>query len=194
MDKYSPSEFISNCISFMRTKLFYSQCRFIRFPFYIRGKRSMDGAKGLTLGRFCRFELEGYKKSLLIGNNCEMGDMTHIVALDKIEIGNNVLIASKCFISDTSHGFYSKKNGETQSTPYETPNARCLCCKPVIIEDNVWIGENVVILSGCSIGFGCIIGANSVVTGNIPANSIAVGTPARVIKKFCAETQTWEKV
>lgn len=178
----------------MRTKLFYSQCRFIRFPFYIRGRKSMDGAKGLTIGRFCRFELEGYKKSLFIGDNCEMGDMTHIVALNKVEIGNNVLIASKCFISDTSHGAYSKKYEKTQSNPSESPNDRCLCCEPVIIEDNVWIGENVVILLGCSIGFGSIIGANSVVTGNIPRNSIAVGVPARVIKKFCTETQTWERI
>ena len=66
--------------------------------------------------------------------------------------------------------------------------------RPVVIEDNVWIGENVVILLGCSIGFGSIIGANSVVTGNIPRNSIAVGVPARVIKKFCTETQTWERI
>ena len=62
----------------------------------------MHGAKGLTLGRFCRFELDGKLETLTVGSNCEMGDMTHIVALNQVKIGDNVLIASKCFISDNT--------------------------------------------------------------------------------------------
>lgn len=190
MDNYSVSEFITNVFSLIRTKLFFSQCRFIRFPFYIRGKRSLNGADNLTLGRFCRFELEGRDNTLYIGKDCQFGDLTHIVALKNVEIGNNVLVASKCFISDTNHGVYS---GMVQDTPYTRPNDRRLVSDNVVIGDNVWIGENVVILAGTVIGDGCIVGANSVVHGSFQENCIIAGVPAKVIKRFNEATGNWEK-
>ena len=64
----------------------------------------------------------------------------------------------------------------------------------VIIEDNVWLGEFVSVLPGVKIGKGAIIGSNSVVTKDIPANTIAVGSPAKVIKKYNFETKKWEIV
>ena len=191
MDNYSPSEFITNSISYIRTKVFYRHCRFIRFPFYFRGKRSLAGANNLTLGRFCRFELDGKKKTLFVGDRCEFGDNTHIVALNRVEIGNNVLIASKCFLSDTNHGCYT---GEEQDSPYTSPNERRLVSEIVSIGDNVWIGENVVLLAGTQIGKGCVIGANSVVHGVFPDNCIIAGVPGRVIKKYNDLTKKWEKI
>ena len=107
----------------------------------------------MTTGRFCRFDLEGTKQTLHIGDNVEMGDMTHIVAHEKVVIGDNVLIASKCFISDTNHGVYK---GMKQDSPELPPNSRKLVTNPVRIGNNVWIGENVVILAGADIGDGCI--------------------------------------
>ena len=101
---YSPSEFVKNVYSILMTKLTMRQARFVRRPVYIRGRKSLVGCKGLTTGRFCRFDLEGFMQTLFVGDNCEMGDLTHIVAYERVEIGNSVLIASKCFISDTSHG------------------------------------------------------------------------------------------
>ena len=191
MDNYSPSEFISNCFSYIRTKIFYKQCRFIRFPFYLRGKESLDGAENLTLGRFCRFELDGQKKTLSIGKNCEMGDMTHIVALNKVEIGDNVLIASKCFISDTNHGVYK---GDRQDSPDSSPKERRLVKGIVTIGKNVWIGENVVILSGSKIGDGCIVGANSVLKGVFADNSIIVGCPGKIVKEFDRINSVWKRI
>lgn len=190
MDKYSLSEFTANVIFYLKTKLFFKDCRFIRFPFYLRGKKSLVGAKKLTLGRFCRFELNGDKPTLFIGQHCEMGDMTHIVALSHVEIGDNVLVASKCFISDTNHGNYK---GEQQDSPYIPPNERKLYSDKVYIGDNVWIGENVVILAGTTIESGCIVGANSVVSGYVSKNSIVVGAPAKVIKKFDDDKKAWVK-
>ncbi|MBL4677498.1 MAG: hypothetical protein JKY70_15040 [Mucilaginibacter sp.] len=64
--------------------------------------------------------------------------------------------------------------------------------KPVIIEDNVWIGETVSVLPGVTIGKGSIIGASAVVTKNIPPYSIAVGNPAKVIKTYNFESNSWE--
>ena len=189
-NNYTPSEFIKNIYSFIMTKITMHQARFIRRPIYIRGRKSLSGCKGLTTGRFCRFDLDGSNKTLFIGDNCEMGDMTHIVAHEKVVIGNNVLIASKCFISDTNHGIY---NGENQDNPMIAPNKRKLVSSPVFIGDNVWIGENVVILAGAQIGDGCIIGANAVVSKKIKAGSIVVND-GKVIKEWCEDNQSWGEI
>ena len=189
---YSFTELIDNVLSLVLTKLTLPQARLIRRPAYIRGKRSLSGCNGLTTGRFCRFDLNGIRQTLQIGDHCEMGDMTHIVAHEKVQIGNNVLIASKCFISDTNHGNYK---GDSPDGPESAPNQRSLTTGAVVIGNNVWIGENAVILAGSSICDGCIIGANSVVTGKTYSEPcILAGAPARIIKKWNPGTGTWEKV
>lgn len=185
---YSPSEFIKNAYSLIMTKITMHQARFIRRPIYLRGRKSLSGCKGLTTGRFCRFDLIGNKPTLFIGDNCELGDMTHIVAYENVKIGNNVLAASKCFISDTNHGEYKE---HPQDDPCVPPNSRKLVTKAVSIGDNVWIGENVVILAGTEIGDGCIIGANSVVKGKFDKNSIIVGSPARIVKRWNEDKKEW---
>ncbi len=190
-NQYSPSEFLKNIYSLVCTKLFFSQARLIRRPVYIRGKRSIVGAKNLTIGRFCRFDLDGNKETLYIGENCQFGDNTHIVALNEVRIGNNVLIASKVFISDTSHGRYK---GELQDNPQIPPKDRKLDSSKVVIGDNVWIGENVVILAGVVIGDGCIIGANSVVTKSFGKNKIITGIPGNIIKEYDDITKRWRMI
>lgn len=189
-NQYSFSEFIKNGYSLIMTKLTMKQARFIRRPVYIRGRKSLEGGIGLTMGRFCRFDLEGEKKTLFIGKDCEMGDNTHIVAHERVEIGNHVLIASKCFISDTNHGSYSDDNPDDPMTP---PNQRALITKPVRIGNNVWIGENAVILAGSVIEDGCIVGANSVISRTIPAGSMTVGSN-RIIKRYSPEEKKWIRV
>lgn len=190
INKYSASEFAKNVYSFIVTKIIMPKARFIRRPVYIRGRLSISGGNGLTTGRFCRFDLGGERKTLFIGKNCEMGDMTHIVAHNYVKIGNDVLIASKCFISDTNHGCYI---GETQDSPEVKPNSRKLIVGKITIGNNVWIGENVVILAGAEIGDGCIIGANSVVSKKIPAGSM-IGGINKVIKVWNKKNNKWEKV
>ena len=181
-NNYSISEFISTTFALICTKLVYKNARLIRRPIYMRGKSSISYGEGLTTGHACRFDLPGgNKKTLIIGKNCEIGDNVHIVAHEKVIIGDNCLMASKIFISDTNHGDYAGKN---QSSPNTPPNERNLTTKPVSIGNNVWIGENVCILPGVRVGSGCIIGANSVVTKDIPDNCIAVGAPARIVKKY----------
>ena len=187
---YSPTEYCKNVYYLIMTKLTLRKARFIRRPIYIRGRKSLFGGEGLTTGRHCRFDLDGTRPTLFIGNNVEMGDMTHIVAHEEVKIGNNVLIASKCFISDTSHGVYS---GEKQDSPSTPPSLRQLKTKPVIIGDNVWIGENVVILAGAEIGNGCIIGANSIVKKKIEDNCIVVGN-SRIIKQYDTTEQCWKNI
>jgi lipopolysaccharide O-acetyltransferase len=78
--------------------------------------------------------------------------------------------------------------------PLSIPDERKLYANPVSIGNCVWLGEGVAVLSGAKIGDGCIIGAHSVVKGEIPPYSVAVGAPARVVKKYNFETKNWEKV
>lgn len=191
-NQYGFSEFLTTSTSFILTKIFNRGARLIRRPVYIRGKSNLSYGKGFTTGRGCRFDLKGDKKiRLAFGEYCELGDAVHIVAHEDVKIGNNVLIASKVFISDTSHGSYS---GKQQSSPLTSPNARPLVTLPVNIEDDVWLGENVVVLPGVHIGKGSIIGSNSVVNKNISEYSIAVGSPAKVVKKYNFDHNIWEKI
>ena len=132
-NRYSFSELVKIVYSLIMTKLTIHQARIIRRPVYIRGEKSISGGRNLTMGRFCRFDLKGDKKTLFIGSDCEFGDMTHIVAYDRVEIGDNVLIASKCFISDTNHGSYK---GNEQSDPkpiYLSSKIRVVCDLKVLI-------------------------------------------------------------
>lgn len=192
-NRHTISEFLILGISTVLTKIFYPGAKLICYPCYIRGKKSMKYGKGLNLGYHCRFDLLNSEKiTLYLGENCEMGEACHIVAKEKVEIGDNFLAASKVFISDTNHGNYSSTDG--LSAPVIAPNDRPLVTNSVNIGKNVWIGENVVILAGSQIGDGCIIGANSVVNGCIKKNSIAVGSPARVVKRWNEATNRWERV
>lgn len=191
-NKYTITEFISTVCALIITRLFYREARLIRRPFYIRGKSSFKYESGLTTGHSCRFDLPGNgTKTLYIGKNCEIGDSVHIVALEQVKIGDNCLMASKIFISDTSHGDYSIDS--KSSSPLISPNDRPLINKPVSIGDNVWIGENVCVLLGVTIGNGCIIGANSVVNRDIPEYCIAAGNPAKIIKEYNKVSNRWEK-
>ena len=192
-NRYSPSEFVKTIHSLILTKCFFSQARIVRRPVYIRGRKSIAGAVGLTTGRFCRFDLDGEKKTLFIGDNCEFGDNTHIVALNKVEIGDDVLIASKAFISDCSHGSYCTNNAVLSDKPSTKPNDRKLDYGSVRIGNNVWIGENAVILKGSDIGDGCVIGANAVITKSIPPGSIVIGAN-KIIKRYNEKANAWDVV
>ena len=168
----------------LRTMLVFKDARIIRFPIDIRGKKYIKVSKGFTTGVGCRIEAypENNKKTLFFGENFQMNDHVHITARESVKIGNNVLLASKIYISDCSHGSYS--GDENDSHPESIPHERPLFSKPVVIEDNVWLGEGVVVLSGVTIGENCIVGANTVVTKSIPKNSVVAGNPARIIKSI----------
>ena len=178
----------------IKTKFIFKEARIIRFPFDVRGKKFISVQKGFTTGINCR--LEAYpiddKIVLKFGKNVQINDYVHITAMKSVLIGNNVLIASKVYISDCSHGSYA--GDENDSNPNSIPSERPLFAKPVFISDNVWLGEFVSVLPGVTIGKGTIVGANSVVSKNLPDYVIAVGIPAKPIKKFNFETQKWQKI
>ena len=118
-----------------------------------------------------------YTPEIRIGKNCNFGDFIHITAINKIQIGDNLLTGRWVTITDNSHG-------DTQLESLKTaPIKREWVSKgPVIIGNNVWIGDKATILPGVTIGDGAIIGANSVVTSDIPSYCVAGGNPAKIIK------------
>jgi acetyltransferase-like isoleucine patch superfamily enzyme len=96
------------------------------------------------------------------------------------------------YISDHSHGDYGLN---FHSSPRSKPSDRKLFSSgSVQIKENSWIGEGVKILPNVTIGKGVIIGANAVVSKNIPDYTIAVGIPAKVIKKYNFTNKKWEMV
>ncbi|SDK40374.1 DapH/DapD/GlmU-related protein [Alkalibacterium thalassium] len=192
---YGLGEIIKNSISLVYTKIFFEGARLIRRPIYIRGKKFLRYGKGFTTGYGCRLEMfnihDNNNYKLVIGTNCKIGDYVHFAAGESVTIGDNCLFASKIYISDISHGDYS--NNDNASNPDTPPDERPLSTNPVTIGDNVWLGDNVCILPGVKIGNGVVVGANAVVNKDIPDDCIAVGIPAKVIKKFNNRLKIWEK-
>lgn len=176
------------------TKIFFSSAKLIRLPFDIRGQKHIKWGTNFNVGVGCRLEAypENGEAVLTIGNNVQMHDYVHITATSKVIIGNDVLMASKIYISDTLHGSYTGNNDD--SDPDVPPSLRPLSSKSVVIGDRVWLGEFVSVLPGVTIGEGTIIGANSVVSKSLPSNVIAVGAPARPIKRFNFAIKKWEPI
>ena len=191
--RYSFYQLIILGFNVVRTKFVFKSARIIRFPFDVRGKKFILMSKGFTTGVGCRLEAYPTNKNkvLFIGDNLQINDYVHITAMENVSIGNNVLMASKIYISDCSHGSYS--GDDNDSSPNVNPIDRPLFSSPVFIKDNVWLGESVSVLPGVTIGQGTIVGANSVVTKDLPDFVIAVGIPAKPIKKFNFQSQKWEK-
>jgi len=171
---------------------FKSKIRLIRRPVYIRGKKYIKIGNNFTSGVGLRLDAFPRQSGncIIIGNNVEINDYVHIGAIKSVVIGNDVLVASKVFISDHNHGSYGKL-GKHDNPLTTIPRDRELSYSPVLIQDSVWIGESVTILPGVTIGTGSIIGCMSVVTHDIPAFSVAAGIPARVIKSYNFDTSEW---
>jgi acetyltransferase-like isoleucine patch superfamily enzyme len=98
-----------------------------------------------------------------------------VAAMELVEIGDHCMFANGCFITDADHRF------DDPDRPITWQGFRSK--GPTRVGDNVWCGANVVITSGVTVGERCVIGANSVVNRDLPPYSIAVGAPARVIKR-----------
>ncbi len=190
LKRYGYFGFFKLIAQFIITRLCFYPARLVRFPFYIRGRSAIKWGKGFTTGVGVRLDALGDGKTQIVfGDRVQLNDYVHIGAIQKVSIGDDVLIASRVFITDHNHGRYGGEG--PHSSPETLPSERMLVAKPVLIGDRVWVGENVCILPGVSIGAGAIIGAGSVVTSNVEANTIVVGIPARVVKKYDQMQRCW---
>jgi maltose O-acetyltransferase len=112
---------------------------------------------------------------LQIGEHFVLNPYSRIIAHEKIIIGDNVTIARFVSILDHDHA-YCKEGGNLKLQGYNT--------QPIILGNNIWIGDKVSINKGVTIGNNVIIGANSVVTKDIPSNCIAAGVPCKIIRNI----------
>jgi len=120
---------------------------------------------------------------VFIGNKTIVG-MGNVI-IGPVKIGDNVMLAQNIVISGLNHGYEDINI---------SPSLQKVICKNVEVADDVWIGANSVITAGVSLGKHCVIGAGSVVTKDVPPFSIAVGNPAKIIKRYNHELAAWEKV
>jgi acetyltransferase-like isoleucine patch superfamily enzyme len=98
-----------------------------------------------------------------------------VAAAELVEIGEHCMLANGCFVTDADHRF----DDPQKPVPWQGFTSK----GPTRLGDNVWCGANVVITGGVTVGERCVIGANSVVTSDIPAFSVAAGVPARVLRQ-----------
>ena len=127
--------------------------------------------------------IQQFNSKIIIGNNVTSTADLQIAAQSEITIEDDIMFASNIHINDALHG------SENANEPYKYQKISRIA--PILIKRGCWIGQNVVILPGVTIGKYSIIGANSVVTKSIPDRCIAVGTPAKVIKKWDETNQKW---
>jgi len=120
--------------------------------------------------------------SVTIGDRTKIGLSNTIIG--PVIIGNDIRLAQNITLSGLNHNY------EDVSRPIHIQG---VSTSPITIEDSTWIGANVVVLAGVTIGKHCVIAAGSIVTKDIPSYSVAVGNPARVLKKYNHETKVWEK-
>lgn len=116
-----------------------------------------------------------------IGDRCLIGKGSGIVALERIEIGNDVFTGHHVYITDANHGY------EDLRTP---PGRQFAKPRPVTIGDGTWLGHGSIVLPGACVGRHVVVGAGSVVTGTLPDYCVAVGNPARPIRRF-VEGRGW---
>lgn len=146
-------------------------------PQYISIGSRCNIASGVQLTAWDKYQNQSFTPEIVLGDNCSIGEDSHITAINSIRLGKNVLLGKKILITDNAHGT------STIDLLEIAPNFRPLYSKgPVIIEDNVWIGEKSSIMPGVHIGKGCIIAANSVVTKDVPPYCVVAGIPAKVVK------------
>ena len=174
----------------------------ISFPFLnhagknilINTPLKMDGLKNISIGDnvivgykcwFFALKNNNTKSKINIGSGSAIGSFNHIVALKNVTIGKNVLTSDKVYISDNLHNY------EDINTPIIKQSIRQI--GEVIIGDGSWIGENSCII-GAKIGKNCVVGANSVVTKDVPDYSVVAGVPAKIIKIYDFNNNSWKRV
>lgn len=156
--------------------------------------RSIQGLKYIDIGSFTTLmpdawllalKIDESTPKLIISDYCYIGHSAHIVAVKKVVIEDSVLIADKVYISDNLHCF------DVIDIPIIEQKVKFH--REVLIKKGAWVGENVCII-GAVVGCNSVVAANSVVTKDVPDFCVVAGAPAKIIKRYCHESQSWKKV
>jgi acetyltransferase-like isoleucine patch superfamily enzyme/glycosyltransferase involved in cell wall biosynthesis len=148
-------------------------------PQHINVGAKMISEPGLRLEAWDSYAGKSYSPSVIIGDGVIFNYNCHIGCIDCITIGNNTLIGSNVLITDHQHGNLDNLAPDTpfKDQPLDSKG-------PVVIGENVWIGENACIMPGVTVGSHSVIGANAVVTKDVPDGAVVGGVPARLISSL----------
>lgn len=178
--------FTNNLITYRKKNGFasFGKGAIIKRDVFLHGNQRMTIGNNTHIGKHCVLETWNKPEISLseggrirIGDNCSIGEYSHITSINNITIGNGLLTGRFVLITDNSHGKISGE--EIDIAPLE----RTVVSKgEVIIGDNVWLGDKCSIMPGVHIGNGVIVATNAVVTHDVPDNCVVAGIPAKIIK------------
>ena len=134
---------------------------------------------GLWMDAISRYQEQRFTPFLSFGRNFSASRFLHIGCVNSISIGDDCLFGSNVTVIDHNHGNLREELLRPPKAPISQP---LFSTGEIVIGDRVWIGDNVVVLSGAKIGNDVVVGANSVVSGELPAGHICVGAPCRPLR------------
>jgi acetyltransferase-like isoleucine patch superfamily enzyme len=178
----------SKCFSLLASGGFaaFGRRSVIALPVRLDGERRIAIGDGVFIGSDSWLQTigEGSGVAVEVGDGTSIAGHCILSAALRVRLGRHVLLARNVYISDHIHAYADAKQ------PILDQGIDRI--EPVEIDDGAWLGQNVVVCPGVRIGRGAVVGANSVVTGDIPDRCLAVGAPARVVKKFGSEVERAE--
>ena len=154
----------------------------LELPIRLVGEGRIAVGDDVYVGSGCwlqTLEGPGYAGELVVGDGTAIAGSCVLSAAVSVRVGRRVLFARNVYVSDHIHA-YEDRTRAVLDQGFERLD-------PVEIGDGAWLGQNVVVCPGVTIGNGAVVGANSVVTEDVPAYSLAVGAPARIVRRFGVE-------
>jgi acetyltransferase-like isoleucine patch superfamily enzyme len=150
----------------------------LQLPIRLSGERRMAIGSRVFIGAGSWLQVvgDGPGVALTIGDGSAIAGNCVLSAAQSIRLGRDVALARNVYVADHTHAY------DDPSRPI--PEQGLANIQPVEIADRAWLGENVVVFPGVRIGRGSVVSANAVVTKDIPDFSLAVGAPARVVRRF----------
>ena len=115
-------------------------------------------------------------ETMVVGHDCCLRGFTFVYASGGVTFGDRVRVAANCVLTSVCHDMDGAVLGKR----------RPMVDKPIVLEDDVWVGAGSIVCAGVTIGAGAVIGAGSVVTRDIPAGVFAAGSPAKMIRALSA--------
>jgi acetyltransferase-like isoleucine patch superfamily enzyme len=146
---------------------------YIEHAFTAEGVDRIELEPGVVVQRRCVFTVAPNAR-LRLGAGTRIGSDAVISVAREVTFGRNVLVAARCYVSDHGHHFTAAAV-PIMHQGMDTP-------RPVTIHDGAWLGINVCILPGVTVGRNSVVGANSVVTESVPDGAVVAGIPARVVR------------
>ena len=174
-----------NCYWRWKFMSFGDRCRIER-PSWIKGACSISLGKRVSLWRYARITAVNAspdREIISIGDGTIIHPHVHITAVKSVTVGKQVLFAANCYVTDHDHDWLNPND--------PAPTNERVIAASTSIGDHTWLGEGVAVLKGVRIGDHCVIGANSVVTHDIPAYTIAAGSPARILRRWDHVLEAW---